>query len=120
MSCIKQDTLTLFFFHRIMNEKINQNNRCLYFYEFLPYIPEKLEDTKGVISSRYLKKDTQYNGQRKKTEKQTNDLQNTTHKTKDRATRTPHKSRDGLKCSGRVSISCSTSNTRQLPLLQTR
>ena len=82
------------FFHRIVNEKINQNYRCLLFYELLPYILKKLENTKGVISSRYLKKDRQYNGQRKKTKKQTNGLQNNTHKTKDRATRTPHK--DGM------------------------
>jgi len=40
-----------------------------------------------VIRSRKLKKDRQYNDQKKKD----NDLQNTTQKTKDRATRTPLK-----------------------------
>ena len=46
-------------------------------------VQEMFEDTKGVIRSRKLKKDRQYNVN--------NDLQNTTQKTKDRATRTPLK-----------------------------
>jgi hypothetical protein len=43
------------------------------------------------------------------------DLQNM-HKTKDRVTRTPLKTGDKLRCSGRVSSSCSTSGTRRQPL----
>ena len=49
---------------------------------------DKYEDTKGVIRSRTLKKDRQYNGQMKRDIWTNNDLQNTTHKTKGRATRT--------------------------------
>ena len=37
-----------------------------------------------------------------------------THKTKDRVTRTPLKLGGELMCSGRVSISCSTSGTRRV------
>jgi hypothetical protein len=37
-----------------------------------------------------------------------------THKTKDRVTRTPLKTGDELRCSGRVSSSCSTSDTRRV------
>ena len=40
------------------------------------------------------------------------DLQNITHKTKDRVTWTPLKTRGELRCSLRVSSSCSTSGTR--------
>ena len=38
-------------------------------------------------------------------------------KTKDRATRTPLKTGGELRCSGRVSISCSTSDTRRVNLV---
>ena len=40
------------------------------------------EDTTEVIRNCKLKKDGQYNGQRKKNKKTINDLQNTTQKTK--------------------------------------
>ena len=43
---------------------------------------------KGAIRRRKSKKDTHYNGQKKKDERSNNDIQNITHKTKDRATRT--------------------------------
>ena len=39
-----------------------------------------------------------------------------THKTKDRVTRTPIKTGGKLRCSGRVSSSCSTSGTRRVNL----
>ena len=39
-----------------------------------------------------------------------------THKTKDRTTRTPLITRGELKCSGRVSSSCSTGGTRRANL----
>ena len=45
-----------------------------------------------------------------------NDLQNT-HETKDRVTRTPLKHRGGVRCSGRVCSSFSTSNTRHVNLV---
>ena len=40
-----------------------------------------------------------------------------TYKTKDRVTRTPLKTGDELRCSGRVSSSCSTSGTRRVNLV---
>jgi hypothetical protein len=40
-----------------------------------------------------------------------------THKTKDRVTRTPLKTGGELRCSGRVSSSCSTSDTRRVNLV---
>ena len=86
------------------------------------YTVEGFEDTKRVIRIR-KSKNRQHNGQRKKTEEQTtqwpkekdrtnNDLQNTTHKTKALVTRTPLKTGSELRCSIRVSSSCSTSGTR--------
>ena len=39
------------------------------------------------------------------------------YKTKDRVTRTPLKTRGELRCSGRVSSSCSTSDTRRVNLV---
>jgi len=67
---------------------------------------EEFEDTKGVINI-CKSKDRQHN-HKKGTY---NDLQNTTHKTKDRATRTSLKTGGELRCSGRVSRSCSTSTS---------
>jgi hypothetical protein len=40
-----------------------------------------------------------------------------TNKTKDRVTRTPLKTGDEFRCSGRVSSSCSTSDTRRVNLV---
>ena len=39
-------------------------------------VPEKFEDTKGVIRIRKSKKDRQHNGQKKKDERTNNDLEN--------------------------------------------
>jgi hypothetical protein len=54
---------------------------------------EKLEDTKGVIRSRILKKDRQHIGQKKKDKKTNNDLQNIIQKTNGRVTLTHWKPR---------------------------
>jgi len=43
----------------------------------------KVEDTKGVIRSRILEKDRQYNGHKKEDKRTNNNLQNTTQKTID-------------------------------------
>ena len=43
-----------------------------------------------------------------------------THKTKDRVTRTPSKTESELRCSARVSSSCSTSGTRRVNLVKYR
>ena len=42
-----------------------------------------------------------------------------THKTKDRVTRTPLKTGNELRCSEKVSSSCSTSDTRRVNLVTT-
>ena len=49
---------------------------------------EELEDTKGVIKIRILKKNRQHIGQKKEYKRTNNDLQKHTHKTRDRVTRT--------------------------------
>jgi hypothetical protein len=51
------------------------------------------EDANRVNRSHNLKKDRQYNGQKKKDKRTNNDLQNITQKTKDRATRNTTKTR---------------------------
>ena len=72
---------------------------------------EVFEDTKEVIGIHKSKKNRKHNGQKKKNKGANNYLQSTTHKTKDRATRNPLKTRGQLKSAGKVSSSCSTSNT---------
>ena len=72
---------------------------------------EEFEDTKGVIRIRKSKKDRQSNDQKEKEQKDKKDLQNTTQKTKDWATRTSLKTVGELRCSGRLSSSCSISGT---------
>ena len=46
-----------------------------------------------------------------------NNLQNTTQKTKDRATQTPLETEGELRCSGRVSSSCSTSGSHRVTIV---
>jgi hypothetical protein len=54
----------------------------------------------------------------KKDKRTNNDLQqNITQKIKDRATQTPQKTGDEIRCSGRVSSSCSTCGTRRVTLV---
>jgi hypothetical protein len=50
--------------------------------------------------------------------KDNNDLQNITQKAKYRATRTPLKIGGELRCSGRVSSYCSTSDTSRVNLVK--
>jgi hypothetical protein len=77
---------------------------------------EEIEDTKGVIRIRIPKKNRQHNGQKKKVQKDKQRSTKHTYKTKDRVTGTPLKTRGELRCSGRVSSSCSTSGTRRVIL----
>jgi hypothetical protein len=74
----------------------------------------EFEDTKGVIRIHISKKNRQHNGQKKKYKQRSTKL---TYKTKDRVTRTPLKTGVELRCSGRVSSSCSTSGTRRVNLV---
>jgi hypothetical protein len=87
----------------------SQSHICSWIYILLNWFEqEEFEDTKGVMRIR-KSKNRQHSGQKKKDERTINDLQNITHKTKDRVTRTPLKTGGELRCSGRVSSSCSTS-----------
>ena len=72
------------------------------------------------IGSRNIqsKKDTQYNGQNKKDKTENNGLQNITQKTKYRAAPTTPETGGDLRCSSRVSSSCSTRGTRRVDCMQ--
>jgi len=72
--------------------------------------PEEVEDIKVVIRIRKSKKDRQHNGHNKMGKRTNNHLQ----KTKDRTTRTPLQIGGEQRCSGKVSSSCSTSDTRRV------
>ena len=69
---------------------------------------------KGVIRIRTSKKNRQHNGQKKKDKQRSTKH---TYKTKDRVTRNPLKTWDELRYFGRVSSSCSTSDTRRVNLV---
>jgi len=64
-----------------------------------------------AIQKPFTLKDRQNNGQKRKYKMTNTDVQNTTQKTKDRATRFPLKSVCEVRCSGRVSCSCSACGT---------
>ena len=49
----------------------NYSQSQRWFQAIIPEITKPFQDTKGVIRSRKLKKDRQYNGQKKKDKKQT-------------------------------------------------
>jgi len=72
-----------------------------------------------VVIRNRKSKDRQHNAQNKKYKRTNNDLQNITYKTKDRVTRTPPKTGDELRCSERLSRSCSTSGTRRVTMVTT-
>ena len=77
---------------------------------------EEFEDTKGAIR---ISISNEKNRQHKKEKVQKNKQRSTKHtyKTKDRVTRTPLKTGGELRCSRRVSSSCSTSDTRRVNLV---
>ena len=81
------------------------------------FLWEEFEGTKGVIIIRKSKKDRQHNDQTKKDKRINNDLQTITQKTKDRVTQTSLITVGELRCSGRVSSSCSTSEARRVNLV---
>ena len=60
------------------------------------------EDIKRVIGIHQSKKDRQYNGQKKRGQKDKQRSTKHTHKTKDQVTRTPLKTGCELRCSGKV------------------
>ena len=80
-----------------------------------PQHEEEFEDTKRAIRIRILKKNTtQWPKEKVQKDKQRSTKH--THKTKDLVTRTPLKTGGELRCSERVSSSCSTSGTRRVNL----
>ena len=72
---------------------------------------EEFEDTKGVIRIRISKKNRQHNGKKKIVQKDKQQYTKDIYKTKDQVTRTPLKTGGDRWWSGRVSSSCSTSDT---------
>ena len=74
---------------------------------------EKIEDAKGIIRIRKSKK-----GRQPKVKWQKDKQRSTkhTHKTKDQITRTPLKTESELRCSRRISSSCSSSGTRRVTI----
>ena len=106
----------LIWFYPMHNYNINinytvQNDR--------PYLfdwEEVFKDTKGAIRIRILKKNRQHNGQKKKDKRTNNDQQNIHIKLKIEE-HEPHQKPGGeLRCSERVSSSCSTGDTRRVNL----
>jgi hypothetical protein len=77
---------------------------------------EEFEDTKEVIKIR-ISKNRHHNGQKKKIQKDKQRSTKHTLKSNDRITRTQLKTGSELMCSGRVSSSCSISDTRHVNLV---
>ena len=77
---------------------------------------EEFGDTKGVSESVYRRR-TDNTMTKRKVQKDKQRSTKHTRKTKDRVTRTPLKTGDELRCSGRVSSSYSTSDTRRVNIV---
>jgi hypothetical protein len=85
------------------------------------YMSKKsLKIPKGGNQNPYIEEEqtTQWPKEKVQTDKQRSTKH--THKTKDRVTRIPLKTEGEMRCSGRVSSSCSTSGTRRVILLENR
>ena len=84
---------------------------CLHF-----KLQKEFEHIKGVIRNHISKKNIQNNGKNKY--KRTNNyLRKHSHKTKDRVTQTPLNTGGEFRCSGRVTIFCSTAAVKIQTLL---
>jgi hypothetical protein len=66
---------------------------------------------------RYIEEEETTQWQKQKVQKDKQRSTKHTYKTKDRVTRTPLKTGGELRCSGRVSSSCSTSDTGRVNLV---
>jgi hypothetical protein len=75
------------------------------------YDKKEFEDTKGAIRIHISKKNRLTQWPKEKVQKDKQRSTKHTYKTKDRVTQTPLKTGSELRCSGRVSSSCSTSDT---------
>jgi hypothetical protein len=72
-----------------------------------------LKILKGGNQNPYIEEEQTVQWPKDKAQKDKQRSTKHTHKAKDRVTRTPPKSGGELRCSGRVSSSCSTSGTRR-------
>ena len=90
------------------------------FYEsFLKYWSKKksLKIPNGGNQKLYIEEEQTIQWPKEKVQKDKQRLTKHTYKTKDRVTRTPLKTGGELRCSGRVSSSCSTSGTCRVNLV---
>ena len=81
---------------------------------------EEFEYTKGVNNQNPYIEEQTTQWQKEKVQKDKQRSTKHTYKTKVRVTRTPLKSGGELKCSGRVSSSCSNSDIRLVALFRSR
>ena len=78
---------------------------------------EEFENTKRGNQNPYIEEEQTTQWSKEKVQKDKQRFTKHTYKTKDRVTRTPLKTGGELRCSGRVSSSCSTSDTRHVNLV---
>ena len=84
----------------------------------LDYMSKKsLKIPKGGNQNPYIEEEQTTQWPKEKVQKDKQRSTKHTHKTKDRVTRIPLKTEGEMRCSGRVSSSCSTSGTRRVILL---
>ena len=81
------------------------------------FLEEEFEDTKRGNHNPYIKEEQTTQWPKEKIQKDKQRSTKHTHTTKDRVTRTPLKIGGELRCSGRMSSSCSTSDTRRVNLV---
>ena len=79
-------------------------------------LKEEFEDTKRGNQNPYIEEEQTTQWPKEKVQKDKQRSTKHRYKTKDRVTRTPLKTGSELRCSGRVSSSCSTSGTRRVNL----
>jgi short subunit dehydrogenase-like uncharacterized protein len=82
---------------------------------YFPSYKNSLKIPKGQSEIVYRR--TEHNCQKKKVQKDKQRSTQHTYKAKDRITRTPLKTEGELRCSGRISTSCSTSGIRRVNLV---
>jgi hypothetical protein len=82
---------------------------------YFPSYKNSLKIPKGQSETVYRR--TEHNCQKKKVQKDKQRSTQHTYKAKDRVTRTPLKTEGELRCSGRISTSCSTSGIHRVNLV---
>ena len=89
------------------------HNYLIYYYK------KSLKISKGGNQNPYIEEEQTTQWPKEKVQKDKQRSTKHTYKTKDRVTRTPLKTAGKLRCSGRVSSSCSTSDTSRVNLVTT-